>query len=41
MSTVFYKDYVITPGAILDEVTGKYAPTVNFKWRESDGKSGT
>ena len=38
MSTLFYKDYAITPGALLDESTGKYAPTVHLAWREADGK---
>jgi hypothetical protein len=38
MSTLFYKDYAITPGAVLDESTGKYAPTVHFAWREASGK---
>ena len=38
MSTVFYKDYSITPSAVLDELTGKYAPCVNIAWRESDGE---
>jgi hypothetical protein len=38
MGTLFYKDYALTPGAIRDETTGKYAPTVHIAWRGSDGK---
>jgi hypothetical protein len=35
---LFYKDYTITPIAIHDESTGKYAPTVQIEWRGADGK---
>ena len=28
MKRLNYRDYTITPGAIYDESTGKYAPTV-------------
>jgi hypothetical protein len=38
MGTLFYKDYAITPGALRDESTGKYAPTVHIAWRGADGK---
>lgn len=38
MGTLFYKDYAVTPGAVLDESTGKYAPTVHLAWRGADGK---
>ena len=34
-----YKDYTITPGAIRDESTGKYAPQVHIEWRGADGKN--
>jgi hypothetical protein len=36
MEKLFYKDYTITPGAIHDEGTGKYAPTVRIEWRGAD-----
>ncbi len=39
MSTLFYKDYTITPGAVRDEISGKYAPTVHIAWHEAEGKS--
>lgn len=38
MDTLFYKDYMLTPGAIRDESTGEYAPTVHIAWRGTDGK---
>ncbi len=38
MSMLFYKDYAITSGAIRDEETGRYAPTVHITWRRPDGK---
>jgi hypothetical protein len=38
MGTLFYRDYALTPGAIRDETTGKYAPTVHIAWRRIDGK---
>ena len=38
MGTLFYKNYAITPGALRDETTGKYAPTVHIAWRGADGK---
>jgi hypothetical protein len=41
MGTLFYKDYAITPGAIRDDTTGKYAPTVHLMWRRADGKRET
>jgi len=38
MKSLVYKDYTITPGAIHDECTGKYAPTVQIQWRGTDGE---
>jgi hypothetical protein len=38
MKRLSYKDYTITPSAIHDESTGKYAPTVHIAWRGADGK---
>ena len=38
MGTLFYKDYALIPGAVRDETTGKYAPTVHIAWRRTDGK---
>ena len=37
MNTFCYKDYTITPGAVRDESTGKYAPKVHIAWRGADG----
>jgi hypothetical protein len=37
MRKLRYKDYTITPGAIRDESTGNYAPTVQIEWREGNG----
>ena len=37
MKTLSYRDYTITPGAIRDERTGKYEPTVHIAWRGADG----
>jgi hypothetical protein len=38
MTTLFYKDYTITPGAIRDEITGNYRPLVHIFWKTTDGK---
>jgi hypothetical protein len=38
MKKSFCKDYTITPGAMQDEDTGKYAPTVRIAWRGADWK---
>ncbi|MGH7930387.1 MAG: hypothetical protein ACREQV_21660 [Candidatus Binatia bacterium] len=38
MDKLSYKEYTITPGAIHDERTGKYAPTVDIAWRGADRK---
>jgi hypothetical protein len=38
VGTLFYKNYALTPGAIRDEESGNYAPTVHIAWRGRDGK---
>jgi hypothetical protein len=37
MKRLVYRDYTITPGAIYDENTGKYASTVHIAWGGADG----
>jgi hypothetical protein len=36
MKPLRYRDYRITPGAIHDEDTGQYAPTVRIAWGGAD-----
>jgi hypothetical protein len=36
MKPLRYKDYTITPGAIHDERSGQYAPTVCIAWGGPD-----
>jgi hypothetical protein len=38
MKKLIYKDYTITPSAIHDERTGKYAPTIHIAWGGPDNK---